>query len=89
MKIAENFVKQNDFENALIWYEKVLNNGDFESTSIISVIYYIVEGNIAQDYVKALSYYEQAVAVKQTLMIYRQTDLKLIYRIFKRIVQRR
>lgn len=100
VKMAESFVKKNDFENALIWYEKASNSGDFESTSIIGDIYYIGEGNIPQDYVKALSYYEQAAAggynmaaVKQTLMIYRalgcQKDLKLAYRMFRRIVRQR
>ena len=100
VKMAESFIQQNDFENALIWYEKASNAGDFESTAIIGDIYYIGEGNIPQDYVKALAYYEQAAkhgynmaAVKLALLHYHergcQKDLKLAYQIFKRIVQRR
>jgi hypothetical protein len=98
--MAESFVNQNDFENALIWYEKASKAGDYESTSIIGDIYYIGEGNIPQDYAKALKYYGQAAfhgynmaAVKLALMHYYERgckkDLKKAYQIFKRIVQRR
>ena len=98
--MAESFIKQNDFENALIWYEKALKAGDPEATSIIGDIYYIGEGNIPQDYAKALKYYEQGAfygynmaAVKLALMHYYgrgcPKDLKKAYHIFRRIVQRR
>ena len=98
--MAESFIKQNDFENALIWYEKALKAGDPEATSIIGDIYYIGEGNIPQDYAKALKYYEQGAfygynmaAVKLALMHYYERgftkDLKLAYQIFKRTVKRK
>ena len=100
VKMAESFIKQNDFENALIWYEKASNAGNYESTAIIGDIYYIGEGNIPQDYAKARSYYYQAAKhgynmaeVKLGLMHYYERgftkDLKLAYQIFKRTVKRK
>ncbi len=78
VKLAENFISQNDFENSLVFYEKASTNGDFEATSVIGDIYYIGEGNIEQDYKKAFEYYSKAsefgynmATIKKALMLYK------------------
>ena len=100
VKMAESFVAKNDFENALMFYQKASDAGDFESTSLIGDAHYIGEGNIPQDYAKALKYYEQAAecgynmaAVKLALMYYKglgtERNFEKAYQILRRVVKSR
>ena len=100
VKMAESFVAKNDFENALMFYQKASDAGDAESTSLVGDMYYIGEGNIPQDYAKALKYYEQAAecgynmaAVKLALMYYKglgtERNFEKAYQILRRVVKSR
>ena len=100
VKMAESFVKENDYRTALVWYEKASNAGDFEATSIIGDIYYIGESGVEQDYKRAFEYYERAAAcgynmaaIKLTLMTYRglgcPKDLRKAYGMFRKLIRSR
>lgn len=100
VKMAESFVKENDYRTALVWYEKASNAGDFEATSIIGDIYYIGENGVEQDYKRAFEYYERAAAcgynmaaIKLTLMTYRglgcPKDLRKAYGMFRKLIRSR
>lgn len=100
VKMAESFVAENDFENALLWYKKASDAGDFEATSIVGDIYYIGENGVEQDYERAYEYYEQAAAsgynmaaIKLALMTYRgrgcTKDLRKAYGMFRKLVHTR
>jgi len=100
VRMAESFVKENDYRTALVWYEKASNAGDFEATSIIGDIYYIGENGVEQDYKRAFEYYERAAAcgynmaaIKLTLMTYRglgcPKDLRKAYGMFRKLTRSR
>lgn len=100
VKMAESFVAENDFKNALLWYKKASDVGDFEATSIVGDIYYIGENGVEQDYERAYEYYEQAAAcgynmaaIKLALMIYHgrgcSKDRQKAQGMFRKIVRKR
>ena len=100
VKMAESFVKEDDYGTALVWYKKASNAGDFEATSIIGDIYYIGENGVEQDYKRAFEYYERAAAcgynmaaIKLTLMTYRglgcPKDLRKAYGMFRKLIRSR
>ena len=78
IQIAEEFVLQNDFARALVYYKRAAEQGSPDAMSIIGDIYYIGENGIEQDYAEAFRWYSRAAeldynmaAVKRALMIYR------------------
>ena len=96
IRIAEDYVRKNDFKGALVWYEKAAATGYPDAMSIIGDLYYIGEGDIEQDYVKALEYYQKAAdlnynmaKIKLAIMIYKglgtRARLPLARNMFRRI----
>ena len=78
IKVAENYVLQNNFENALYWYQCAADKNSPAALSMIGDIYYIGEGKIEQDYKKAFEYYSKAselgynmATIKKAIMLYK------------------
>lgn len=78
IQIAEEFVLQNDFARALVYYKRAAEQGSPDAMSIIGDIYYIGENGVDQDYEEAFRWYSRAAeldynmaAIKRALMIYR------------------
>ena len=78
IQIAEEFVLQNNFVRALVYYKKAAEQNSPDAMSIIGDIYYIGENGVEQDYAEAFRWYSRAAeldynmaAVKRALMIYR------------------
>jgi len=97
IKVAENYVLKNDFENALYWYQCAADKNSADALSLIGDIYYIGEGNIEQNYKKAFEYYSKAsklgynmATIKMALMLYKgygeiEQNLPMAFELFKRI----
>ncbi len=78
IQIAEEFVLQNNFARALVYYKRAAEQGSPDAMSIIGDIYYIGENGIEQNYEEAFRWYSKAAeldynmaAIKRALMIYR------------------
>jgi len=96
IKMAEKFIRKNDFVNALTFYKKAAAKGSFEAMTLVGDIYYIGEEGVEQSFKEAFKWYSQAAAldynmakIKMTLMIYRgrgvEQNLPLAFKNFSEI----
>lgn len=96
IEMAENFVQENDFVNALKWYKKAAQKGSPDAMSLVGDIYYIGEDGIEQNYAEAFYWYSRAARrdynmarIKCALMFYRgrgvEKDLELAFKEFDKI----
>lgn len=79
IRTAEDFTLQDDFANALQWYEKAADAGSVDAVTIAGDIFHIGEDGTEQSYIKAFERYSRAAQIdkgnmakiKRPLMIYR------------------
>ena len=94
VRMAEEFVKKNDFVNALKWYKKAArtnkkakqnsweNSWAIAAMSIIGDIYYIGEDGIEQSYDEAFKWYSRAASLG-----YNMAKVKLSLMIYRGLVE--